>query len=199
MHTEHGFTEATAISSKSASRLRKRHIYAVFAFGVLAGSITLIVTSSVAIMGVGGVCATGGAYEVSVPCPNSSAALLPVGFLGLITAGLAHIWFGRGPGPKPIVLTLPALLLALGGAFAHSAVSNLGRVHTTASLITAFVFGLLGGLPLWGGLRNVVARTWLTGRVSDESVDARRARRLLSLAYSCFSVVTVAGVVALTV
>lgn len=173
-------TSTTLPAGPSELTLARRHLAAAVALGALAAALTTIVVEAAAIMRIGGSCATGGPFEVTQRCPGHSVALLPAGFLGGVVAGLSHVWFGRGPGPKPIALSLPALLLALGWGFVDTALGpNASDVNVVAYLAVATVFGVLGGLPLWCLICNPPARTWVTGRLDLESNRFRRARRQL--------------------
>lgn len=167
--TAFGEAVARPVSVASASR---------FLFGIagLAFSITTLWLSMRVVMGIGGSCASGGPYVPAVECPDIVVALTPLSILGLFVfggiaawgaAGLSGAWMGL------IFLTWPALFLSLGWNFLEFGLKPPGAEPGELAwgwLICAVVFGLMGGVPLVGGIlavreANPRPRAYAGGRV----------------------------------
>lgn len=143
-------------------RVRKL-VFTVVGVFVFAASLTIVFESMRAVMDVGGMCASGGPYEIRQECPDG-AGLIVVGiFGGLIGTGLVAAGTFRG-GPQLWTLAWPALFLALGWNFWVYGVDppppNDGPVW--GWLVCAVLFFAMGGIPLLLVLRN--ARSTLWGR-----------------------------------
>jgi hypothetical protein len=120
--------------------------------GVACG-IALMYLAMRAVMGVGGFCAEGGAFEIRQHCPKGVPLLMFAGIWGgLIMLGL-YLWqASKYHVPSLVGLAWPALFLSLGYNFLdfglHPPGPDGGLVW--GWLICAVVFGLMGGLPLLG-------------------------------------------------
>jgi hypothetical protein len=105
-----------------------------------------------AVMGVGGFCAEGGAYEIRQHCPNGVPVLMFGGVWGgMIMLGL-YLWqTSKHRVPSLVALAWPALFLSLGWNFLDFGLDAPGPDGLEWGwLICAIVFLLMGGLPLLG-------------------------------------------------
>jgi hypothetical protein len=103
-----------------------------------AGLVTLVL-SMFDVLAIGGSCASGGAYDISVECPDS-AALAPLGiFAGLGGAAIAFV-FSQGFGTSLIDLAWPLLFGILGAIF----ISSLDVV----GLVIGGLFEIMAIVPL---------------------------------------------------
>jgi len=60
--------------------------------------LTILWLSMRAVMEIGGACASGGPYEIAVPCPDAVVAFMPLSIIGLfIFGGLPHASVRRRP------------------------------------------------------------------------------------------------------
>jgi hypothetical protein len=134
-------------------------------FGVALG-LTLLYLGMRAVMDIGGACAGGNTpFVPSRPCPGGVPGLMLAGVWGgIIFAGL-YAWqsFRHGV-PNLVGLLWPALFLSLGWNFLEYGLDPPGDGGGLAWgwLISAVVFGLMGGLPLLAAL-PATARAF-TGR-----------------------------------
>lgn len=151
------------LSPSAALDLRRVRVWIVFAAALagLALCVTAMFTGMREVMGVGGACASGGPYEVAVPCPDGVAVLLvPAMPLGFAFAGLVA-WtgsrIGRGAGGLAL-LAWPALFLSLGWNFLEYGLDPVGGGAADISLLLcASLFFLMGALPL-GALPGAIRR-----------------------------------------
>jgi hypothetical protein len=144
--------------------------------GGLAFTLTILWLSMRAVMGIGGVCASGGPYLPAVECPDAVVALTPLSILGLFLFGGLAAWGGASLGGRwigLIALGWPALFLSLGWnflefGFAPPAGGDGELVWDW--IFCGIVFVLMGGIPLVVGLRGAAMfagshRAYAGGRV----------------------------------
>lgn len=122
-------------------------------------SMTLLVKSSLAVMTLGGSCASGGPYVIAVECPDAVAAFTPLSiFGGLAAVGIA-LFFSLGFGVSLVDVAWTVLFVSLGGAFLYS-FTEFGQVD---GLVVGILFLLMGLAPLVilirAGLREMVLGT----------------------------------------
>lgn len=131
-----------------------------------------------AVMALGGSCASGGPFEIAVECPTN-AWLAPVSiWTGLGAVALAAV-LARGFGMPLLSWAWPVLFLGLGGAFLFSFVSA-GEI---VGLIIGVMFGVMGAVPLVIELRASARRLFLGQFSADgrQFAEGERARRGLTL------------------
>ncbi len=110
---------------------------------LFAFSLTLLTLTVLAVVAVGGACASGGPYEIATPCPNG-AFLAPVAVLGgLISIALA-LWLGQGFGTSLIELAWPILFCGLGYVFLRSFI----EAGDIVGLVVGSMFEVMGVIPL---------------------------------------------------
>lgn len=140
-----------------------------------AGALTVLWRSMRAVMDIGGTCASGGPYEVAVPCPQGVGWLLPVAMLvGVAGVGMVATFGSRiGPGLGALaLLAWPALFLSLGWNFLEYAFASPGG-WDLSWLVCGVLFVAMGGVPLVVGLRGRWAsRAAATGRPGPTPRDA---------------------------
>jgi hypothetical protein len=120
----------------------------------------MLVFSMLAVLAVGGSCATGGPYEIAVECPDG-AALAPVGIIGgLIAVGLGA-FISQGFGTQLVDLAWPVLFCGLGGIF----IAGFFATGDPTGLLVGGVFEVMGVLPLILVLRYSAQRV-LIGAVN---------------------------------
>lgn len=143
--------------------------------------LTALFMSMRTVMDVGGMCASGGAYEIATPCP-SSAWLFPVSIWVGLAAGAVYVFAGRGlPGPKWIGLAWPALFLSLGWNFWEYGLNPPGVDQSVAIgwIVCGVVFVLMGAVPLVGLLGTAAGRRWLmwSDAPDEGSLSARTVKQ----------------------
>ena len=148
-----------------------------------AASLTILFLGMRDVMEVGGACASGGPYEVAVPCPDTAWTIPVSVFTGLIGLGMyaAGVW--RLPGPRWLVLAWPALFLSLGWNFWEYGLDPPGPSTGTEMgfIVCGVVFVLMGGIPLLVALGSrTVRRTLLWGGPPDDDdrPDPDRQKKL---------------------
>src|SRR5688500_16860458 len=127
-------------------------LFTFFGLGLFVASLTVLFLGMRTVLDVGGACASGGAYEIAVPCPDT-AWTIPVSiFTGLFGLGiyLAGVW--RLPGPNWIALAWPALFLSLGWNFWEYGLDPPEAFGDSGGevgfIVCGVVFVLMGGIPL---------------------------------------------------
>lgn len=147
----------------------------VSVFVTLAGvscGLTLLYLGMRAVMDVGGACASGGPYVPRVECPEGVPLLMVGGIWGgLIFVGL-YLWSTTRHGvPTLVAFAWPALFLSLGWNFLDFGIDPpAGEGLVWGWLICAILFGLMGGLPLLGMVKPIMAQF---GRRAAESPPAK--------------------------
>ncbi len=146
---------AASAGSRTGPGVREYVLYLVGVAG-LAFAITSVWIGMRAVMDIGGSCASGGPYEVSVQCPDKVGLMMFLAFpLGFLSAGLM-VWMGTrlGGGYAGLVgLAWPALFLSLGWNFLEYSVhppDAAGGGIVWGWLIPGIIFVLMGGIPLLG-------------------------------------------------
>lgn len=110
-----------------------------FCFTLLAGGASIV-------MGLGGFCASGGAYVIQTECPDVVVWTTPLSiFGGLIAVGIGVIVAG-GFGTPLVSWAWPILFIGLGLTFAGSGIVS-GLDGIVFDLL-AVMFILMGGVPL---------------------------------------------------
>lgn len=138
---------------RGQSRLVDGALYLVGTAG-LAFSIGLLFLGMRAVMGVGGFCAEGGPYVVETHCPPGVDLMFLAFPLGFGAVGLM-IWKGAPLGERYAMLPLlawPALFLSLGWNFLEFGIGAPGGL-ALGWLVPGVMFVLMGGVPLWVGVR----------------------------------------------
>lgn len=142
-------------------------------------SFTLLFQISLAVMVLGGYCASGGPYEIAVQCPEN-IWLAPVSiWAGLGSVALA-VFGAQGFGTPLTTWAWPILFVGLGGAFLASFVLALD----ITGLIIGIMFVVMGLVPLVVELRASPQRVFLGQRNAGGSrfSESDRARpSLISL------------------
>lgn len=137
---------------------------AVASWFLFALSFTLLYTSALAVIGLGGYCASGGPYVIETECPQAVAMFMPLSiFGGLIAVGIS-LALARGFGTPLIFLAWPILFCGLSVTFF---VGYAGDTRAWSWLLIGIMFVVMGLVPLVGGLYTD-ARAVLIGSVSLE-------------------------------
>ena len=120
----------------------------IVGFAGVAFSLTLLYKSMRAVQSVGGLCASGGPYQIAQTCPKGVAGLFPPVIIGgLIFLGLFFCAGERGR--LAAVLAWPALFLSLGcNVLGYGLHLTSGHGVNGAGLTCAVIFILMGGVPL---------------------------------------------------
>ncbi len=138
---------------------------------------TLLQLSTFAVMSVGGSCASGGPYQIAVPCPDSVAAFAPLSvFGGLIAVGIA-IYLAQGFGMPLAVWSWTILFCGLGTLF----LIEFFATGDPVGLILGIMFEIMGLVPLVIELRGSGQRVFV-GQVSAagrQFYEGDRARSTL--------------------
>jgi hypothetical protein len=137
--------------------VRDRLVYLLGVAG-MAASITLLFLGMRAVMQVGGFCADGGPYVIETHCPPGVALVMTLTFPALFVFGGLMLWKGSAIGEGWAALTMlawPALFLSLGWNFLEFGVNPPGGGLAFGWLIPGVMFMLLGGVPLFVGLRGM--------------------------------------------
>jgi len=112
---------------------------------------TLLAVGASIVMGLGGFCASGGAYVIQTQCPDVVTWSTPVSiFGGLIAVGIGAI-VARGFGTPLISWAWPILFIGLGLAFLGSGLA--AGVDGIVFDLLAVMFIVMGAVPLVGELR----------------------------------------------
>lgn len=107
---------------------------------------TLLAVGASIVMGLGGFCASGGAYVIQTQCPDVVVWSTPLSiFGGLIAVGIGVI-VASGFGTPLVSWAWPILFIGLGLAFLGSGIAS-GVDGITFDLL-AVMFILMGGVPL---------------------------------------------------
>jgi len=138
---------------------------------LFAFSFTAFILSMLAVMGVGGTCASGGPYVIAVECPDGAGFFSLLGVYGGLAALFLSLIVAREFGTRLVVLAWPALFLTLGGMFA--VVGGAGFAQGGwPFLILGLLFIAMALVPLVLELRASAQRVFL-GVVN---IDGRRFR-----------------------
>lgn len=120
---------------------------------------TLLFQTSLAVMSLGGSCASGGAYSIAVQCPESVVIFAPLSIFGGLGAVAIAIFFSLGFGVSLVDVAWTVLFVSLGGAFLYSFLA-FGDV---TGLVVGIMFLAMGLFPLVilvrAGVREMVLGT----------------------------------------
>lgn len=140
-------------------------------------SFGLLFQVALAVIALGGYCASGGPYVIAVECPENVVAFAPLSiFGGLIAVGIG-LFFSNGFGMQLPAWAWAILFIGLSVPFAIG-----GGV---GNWITCVLFVLMGAVPLLLELRANAARAFIgTRTAAGEPLAFRNAdrRSLLSIA-----------------
>jgi len=107
-------------------------------------SFTLLYQAGAVVMGLGGFCASGGAYVIATPCPDAVALFAPLSIYGgLLAVGIGLV-FARGFGTPLMIWAWPILFVGLGVDFLLASFLPGGA----SNLVIAIVFIVMGLAPL---------------------------------------------------
>lgn len=135
--------------------------------------ITLLWLGMRAVMDLGGYCASGGPYVISVQCPDAVIATTPLSILGGFLAAGLILWGGAGLGGSwagLVFLAWPALFLSLGWNFLEYGFFPPDGGLVWSWLFCGVLFVLMGAIPLVvavGAMRGSgdAGRAYASGRV----------------------------------
>ncbi|MEO5535101.1 MAG: hypothetical protein ABIR17_08225 [Pseudolysinimonas sp.] len=135
---------------------------------------TLLYLSAGVVMGLGGFCASGGAYVIATECPDSVVAFTPLSIVGgLVIVGVS-VYLARGFGTPLAAWAWPILFCGLGVQFLLSALSG-----DPTGIFIAVVFIVMGLVPLVIAFRAdwrpvLVGSTALNGHPFGDTSAASR-------------------------
>jgi len=171
-------TDVTSLDTPSRSSWRDASLVRVLGSGLgwyLFGlSMTLLQLSTLTVVSIGGSCASGGPYQIAVPCPESVAAFAPLSvFGGLIAVGL-WVYLAQGFGMPLPVWAWTILFCGLGALF----LAAFFATGDPVGLILGIMFEIMGLVPLVIELRGSAQRVFVgqvsaTGRQFYEGDRAR--------------------------
>lgn len=130
----------------------------------------LLFQVAVTVIALGGYCASGGAYEIRVECPEAVVAFAPLSiFGGLIAVGIG-LFFSNGFGMQLPAWAWAILFIGLSVPFAlGGGISN---------WFVCVLFVAMGAVPLYLELRANAARTFIgTRSITGEALAFRNADR----------------------
>jgi hypothetical protein len=139
-------------------------------------SFGLLFQVALAVISLGGYCASGGPYEIAVECPEAVVAFAPLSiFGGLIAVGIG-LFFTNGFGMQLPAWAWAILFIGLSVPFAiGGGVSN---------WVICVLFVVMGAVPLFLELRANAARTFIGTRSASGEVfelNNQERRSLLSM------------------
>jgi len=103
------------------------------------------------VIGLGGFCASGGAYEISVECPEAVVIFAPLGIFGMMAAVVVGLVFAREFGTPLVLWAWPILFVGLGAQFFAGAFID-GQV-AVVNILLGLMFVVMGVIPLWWSIR----------------------------------------------
>jgi hypothetical protein len=116
------------------------------------------------VLAIGGSCASGGPYEVAVPCPEGTAVLIVGGIFGwLVGAGITLVAGSNLPGDYGTVAALawPGLFLSFGWNFLEFGLDPADGGGVNGGMVFCGVlFFLMGGVPLVLGIKGLARGLW---------------------------------------
>src|SRR4051794_33629411 len=107
---------------------------------------TLLAGGAVIVMGLGGFCASGGAYVIQTECPDVVTLTTPGSIFGGLIAVAIGLLLARGFGTPLVSWAWPILFIGLGLAFAGSGLTS--GIDGIVFDLLAVMFILMGGAPL---------------------------------------------------
>ncbi len=134
---------------------------------------TLLFQISLAVMALGGSCASGGPYQIAVQCPDN-VWLAPVSIWAGLGSVALSVAIAQGFGTPLTTWAWPILFVGLGGAFLASFVIALD----ITGLIIGIMFVVMGLIPLAIELRASPQRVFLGSRdaAGTPFAEGERAR-----------------------
>lgn len=140
-------------------------------------SFTLLVNVSVAVMAVGGSCASGGPYVIAVECPEGVAAFAPLSIFGGLFAVAISLFLAQGFGTPLTTWAWPILFCGLGVVF----LLGFFLAGDIIGLVIGVMFELMGLAPLILELRGSLQRVFLGQRAANgvQFYEGENARRSL--------------------
>jgi hypothetical protein len=128
---------------------------------------TLLFLGATTVMGLGGYCASGGAYVIEVECPEAVAVTMPLSIFGGLAAVALGVIFARGFGVPLVAWAWPILFVGLGAGFLVVGVLAFASGGITFVII-GVLFVAMGLVPLVIGLRAAPRELFLgTTNASD--------------------------------
>ncbi len=118
---------------------------------------TLLLKSAYVLLAIGGSCASGGPYEIAVPCPDSVALFMPLSIFGGLAAAAIGLFVARGFGTQLVALAWPILFGSLGTGFFYSFFA-FGDI---SGIVVGVVFAAMALVPLVVFLRASPQRVFL--------------------------------------
>jgi hypothetical protein len=107
---------------------------------------TLLSIGASVVMGLGGFCASGGAYVIETECPDTVAWSMPVSIFGGLAAVGIGLLVARGFGAPVVSWAWPVLFIGLGLVFLGSGLA-FGGEGIVFDLL-ALMFVVMGAVPL---------------------------------------------------
>lgn len=126
------------------------HIVLLVSFGGMIASVTILFRAMRSVMAIGGSCASGGPYAISVPCPDGIAALLNGAVWGgVILLFVSLVAANKIAAPNLVWLLWPALFLSLGYNFIDFGMNPPDGSDSEGGWISCgVVFVIMGAGPL---------------------------------------------------
>lgn len=137
-------------------------------------SFSLLYQVSIAVMQLGGSCASGGPFEIAVQCPENVEAFAPLSIFGGLFAVAIGVFFARGFGTPLSTWAWPVLFIGLGSAFLLAFIF----AGDITGLIVGGMFVIMGLVPLVLELRGSPQRVFLGQRdaTGQQFYEGERAR-----------------------
>ena len=133
---------------------------------------SLLYMGSALVMGLGGYCASGGAYVIETECPDAVVATMPLSIFGGLAAVALGVFLTRGFGMPVVSWAWPVLFVGLGAGFLIASAQPGGITF----LIVGVLFVVMGAAPLVLELRASVRALFLgTTNVAGVKFAAERA------------------------
>jgi hypothetical protein len=129
--------------SRSHARPAKRVAGCFVSSLLYAGSLTALLLACLAVVDLGGYCATGGPYVTRQVCGPEVAYVPPVAILAAVVATGFALGWARGFGPALAALVVPVLFTALGVVFVVGGLTG-PRSFLPSAIICAPFFLLVG-------------------------------------------------------
>lgn len=102
--------------------------------------------SAAVVMGLGGFCASGGAYVIETECPPAVLVFAPLGVFGMFLAAGIALLVARGFGVSLVSWAWSILFVGLGIQFLLTAVAGIGVV---GNILVGVLFVVMGVVPVW--------------------------------------------------
>jgi hypothetical protein len=145
----------------------------VVSWSLFAFCFTLLFAGAITVMGLGGYCASGGAYEIAVECPEAVAVTMPLSVFGGLAAVAIGVFLARGFGVPLVSWAWPILFVGLGGGFLIVGVLAFA-FGGLMFVILGVLFVVMGLVPLVLALR-ASPRALFLGTTNSRDVAFARA------------------------